>query len=204
MHCLYLLLLLINASTLFGAISPLYPEGDWYSNHFEFNEEPLLSQTIIQQMLLEGSTSLLDLDCIDGVLYNDAITNGVSYRGETPYPDAVARMGGVANLLDPFQYFDLGTSYDWVVCIGLAGFFPAGSESIFVGNLKRHANSVIVVTWFPRNYSSPYFINPLSDSEVEYFFTQQGLTRDMATESILRANANPTQFWPQTLYVFRI
>jgi len=204
MHCLYLLLLLITTGTLFGVLQPLQLEGDWYSGHFEFNEEPLLSQKIIQQMLLEGSASLLNLDCVDGVLMGDATANLISYQGKSPYPDAVIRSGGVVNLLDPFQYFDLGITYDWVVCIGLAGLFPEGTEAVFVNNLKRHTNNAIVVTWFPRNYSSPYFLNPLTESEVEYLFTQQGLTRDFATESLLRANANPMGFWPQTLYVFRL
>lgn len=203
MHCFYLLLPLITAGTLFGAIAPTQPAGNWYSGHFEFDEEPLLSQVITQQMLLEGSSSVLDLDWVDGVLQNDAAVNLISYQGESPYTDAVTRSSGAANLLDPFQYFDLGTTYDWVVCIGLAGFFPAGSESVFIDNLKRHANTAIVVTWFSHNYSSPLFLNPLSESEVEYLFTQQGLTRDLATESLLRANANPLQFWPQILYVFR-
>lgn len=204
MHCLYLLLLLITTGTLFGVSQPLQPEGDWYSGHFEFNEEPLLSQKIIQQILLEGHSSLLDLDCVDGALMGNATANLVSYQGKSPYLDAVGRMGGVINLLDPFQDFDLGVTYDWVVCIGLAGLLPAGTETVFVNNLKRHTNNAIVVTWFPRNYSGPYFLNPLTESEVEYLFTQQGLTRDLATESLLRAYANPMGFWPQTLYVFRL
>jgi len=189
--------------SILEGVSPSTPEGNWYGDHFEFDEDVALSQELMQIMTLEGSSSVLDLDYVDGTLYNDCVLNGFSYQGESPYPDAVTRSGGVANLLNPFEYFDLGTTYDWVVCIGLAGFFPKGNESVFVDNLKRHANTGIIVTWFPRNYSSPFFLNPRTAEEIEAFFVQQGLTRDHLTENTLRSNADPLNFWPQILYVFR-
>lgn len=192
----------VVAGSLNG-VSPTVPMGNWYSGHFEFNEDPGVCQQLMQTMTLEGDSTVLDLSYVDGTLYNDCLLNSFSYQGESPYLDAVIRSAGVANLLDPFVYFDLGTTYDWVVCIGLAGFFPQGTEAVFVDNLKRHATSGIVVTWFARDYSSPFFINPRMPAEVESFFLAQGMTRDLATENLLRLNANPLNFWPQILYVFR-
>jgi hypothetical protein len=185
------------------ANTPSFPQGIWFGDYFEFNEEPLLCQQIVQTMNLEGSSSLLDLDWVDGTLENECTLNGISYQGQTPYSDAVTRSAGSANLLNPFEYFDLGTTYDWVVCIGLAAFPFPGDNAMFVNNLKRHANTAIVVSWFCPQDSSPYLTNLLATSEVEALFAAEGLTRDLITEGVLKNQADPQMFLPQILYVFR-
>ncbi len=182
---------------------PTQPMGDWYPTHFSFYEDITLCQQIVQTMNLELSSSILDLDYVDGTLRNDAILNGISYLGASPYADIVAGSAGNAILLDPFEYFDLGVTFDWVVCVALPGLYPSNNTAMFIDNLKRHANQAIVVTWFSRNDSSPYFFNQKIAAEVEEAFMQQGLTRDLATENLLRSSANPLNFWPQILYVFR-
>jgi len=199
-----LFLLIAFFSIDLSATSRLEPLGTWFEDgHFEFDEELNLSQEIVDVISLEGGSSILDLGYVDGTLSSLASISLITYEGKSPYNEAVIRSLGDADLLDPTQFFDLGTTYDWVVCLGLGGFFSQGTEAALIDNISRHATSGVIVTWFSPIHLSPNILSPLTESEIETLFLAEGLTRDLVTEQILRASANPLNFWPQILYVFR-
>jgi len=97
------------------------------------------------------------------------------------------------------EYFDLGRKFDWVMCLEVAEHIPKEAEEILLGNLRRHAEIGLILSWSehgdgPHQNAKPW-------EEVKGVMEASGFVLDMAASSRLR----PQIAWMRgAVHVFRV
>jgi len=97
------------------------------------------------------------------------------------------------------QYFDLGRTFDWVMCLEVAEHIPEEAEDILLGNLKRHAKYGLILSWSEHGEGPHQNAKPWQ--EVKAMVEAKGFSLDTVASSRLR----PQISWMRgSVHVFRV
>mmetsp|Transcript_125791 Transcript_125791/g.199380 ORF Transcript_125791/g.199380 Transcript_125791/m.199380 type:complete len:417 (+) Transcript_125791:74-1324(+) len=97
------------------------------------------------------------------------------------------------------QYFDLGRTFDWVMCLEVAEHIPEEAEDILLDNLKRHAKYGLILSWSEHGEGPHQNAKPWQ--EVKAMVEAKGFSLDTVASSRLR----PQISWMRgSVHVFRV
>ena len=163
-------------------------------------DEPLCA-ALIEYLKDQQVQSVADLGC-GGGQYTRAIKDaGMECDGYDGNPNTVEMTNGLCSVLNLAEPVTLGRSYDCVLSLEVGEHLPKEFEEIFVDNVKRHSNRMIVVSWAIPNQSGLGHFNEQPNEYVQALFETHGFKRDIEAEKPLRA-ASKFHWFKNTILVF--
>mmetsp|Transcript_89294 Transcript_89294/g.289112 ORF Transcript_89294/g.289112 Transcript_89294/m.289112 type:complete len:187 (+) Transcript_89294:1-561(+) len=113
-------------------------------------------------------------------------------------PRADQHTKGAVQTLRLDKPFDLGRTFDWVLCLEVAEHIPRASEAVFLANLQRHVGHGLVLSW--SEHPGDLHPNHRSWPEVRQVLESIGFFVDEAADAQMR----PRVSWLQgAVHVFR-
>eukprot|EP00928_Gymnodinium_smaydae_P076564 TRINITY_DN59602_c0_g1_i1.p1 TRINITY_DN59602_c0_g1~~TRINITY_DN59602_c0_g1_i1.p1 ORF type:complete len:460 (-),score=69.31 TRINITY_DN59602_c0_g1_i1:117-1496(-) len=114
-------------------------------------------------------------------------------------PNAAENFGGLVQTLRLDQHFDLGRTFDWVMCLEVAEHLPPEATKLFLAGLRRHAAKGLVLSW--SDQSEEAHPNALPWGQARLQVEAAGFRFDDAATSLLR----PQVSWLRgAVRVFRV
>eukprot|EP00747_Dinoflagellata_sp_TGD_P082152 gnl/TRDRNA2_/TRDRNA2_161584_c0_seq1.p1 gnl/TRDRNA2_/TRDRNA2_161584_c0~~gnl/TRDRNA2_/TRDRNA2_161584_c0_seq1.p1 ORF type:complete len:493 (-),score=90.57 gnl/TRDRNA2_/TRDRNA2_161584_c0_seq1:154-1632(-) len=78
-------------------------------------------------------------------------------------------------------------TFDWVLCLGVGAYLPEAEAAALLGNVRRHAERGLVVSWSGEQEPSSKLVNPLSEEAVVAFVEREtGFAFDRAATALVR------------------
>lgn len=116
-------------------------------------------------------------------------------------PEAPEITGGRVSHLQLGDVFDLGRTFDWVMCLEVGEHMPPGSEDTLMSNIARHATKGAIISWATPDYPSPYHPNTLTLEASTALIERHGFKQDQRLTEMLR-DAAETSWLKQTIGVY--
>jgi len=138
-----------------------------------------------------------DIGCGDGSYtryLSDESFICVGYDGNPNTPDWLM----IADFSEP-QY--LGR-YDAVLCLEVGEHIPAQYETIFIDNLARHANKIIVLSWAIPGQGGVGHVNEKTNEYIISRMAESGWQHDAEKSQTLRNAASVCYWFDDTVMVF--
>ena len=161
-----------------------------------------LAVALAQFFHTEKAQSIVDFGCGTGDYVKTLLQNNFYCEGYDGNPDTPKLSGGVAQVLDLSQRFQLKKKFDWVLSLEVGEHIPQQYERIFIENLHRHNTKGIVLSWAVKRQGGFGHVNEQSNEYIKDIMFQLGYRNDIDAENALRKQS--TFFWfKNTIMVFR-
>jgi hypothetical protein len=155
-----------------------------------YNDEILLNE--IKNILIENKIeSLVDFGCGNG-FYLKNIKYIVNYiEGYDGNPNTPLITEGLCGVLDLSKDFDLNKKFDCVLSLEVGEHIPKEFESIFLNNITKHSNSLVILSWaivgqngdgHVNCQNNDYIINEMYNRG---FFYKEDLSKKVRSESVI-------------------
>lgn len=197
-------LCLLVTSLLAAAGKNVHQHGYWYGEQIESEHafDPQLAQALVDFFTEQKAESIVDFGCGMGDYVKVLLAHGFTCQGYDGNPDTFALSGGVAEVCDLSQPFDLGRTFDWVMCLEVAEHLPKQYEKTLIENLTRHNTQGVVLTWAIKGQGGFGHFNERNNDYVKKLMAKYGYTNDESAEQKIRELAQ--FFWfKNSVMVFR-
>lgn len=115
---------------------------------------------------------------------------------------AHTKTGGYVTFTDLSIPLYLEQVYDWVLSFEVGEHIPAEYEDVFFGNMVRHANEGIVLSWSVEGQGGHFHVNNHNNDYVINRMLNHGFCYDQELSDKIREAANLIWF-KNTIMVFR-
>ena len=140
-------------------------EGDHYDDSNMIN-------TLINQISSLNIKTILDLGCGNGFYVKILTQNGFKCEAYDGNPYTETLTNGYGKVKDLSIPFDLDHKFDLVMSFEVGEHIPKEYESIFIDNICKHSNNLIILSWaipgqggrgHVNEQSNEYIINQISE-----------------------------------------
>jgi len=129
-----------------------------------FLDKPLL-RYLVRNVLTVGQT-LGEFGAFGGKysewLNETGVVEAFAFDG---IPNVTEITDGRVRELQLAERFDLGRTFDWVLCLEVGEHLQPGTEDLLMDNIRRHARIGAIISWATPDYPSPYHPNTLTLEE---------------------------------------
>ena len=139
-----------------------------------------------------------DIGCGDGVVHPLSERRRLYLRWLRWQPEHTRLADDCADFSEP-QY--LG-KYDAVLCLEVGEHIPAQYETIFIDNLARHANKIIVLSWAVPGQGGVGHVNEKTNEYIIGRMAESGWQHDAQKSQALRNAASNCYWFDDTVMVF--
>lgn len=191
--------LIINLSLNSFEISE---KGYWIGDVEECHALDLvLGEAIADFFVQENVSSVVDFGCGMGAYVKLIQLKGIAAKGYDGNPNTPELSGGLCEILDLSEPFQLDQTFDWVMSLEVGEHLPQQYETIFIENLMRHANKGIVLSWAIKRQGGTGHFNEQNNDYVKAIFEKYGYINDLEAEKKLRSFSKT--WFQNSLMVFR-
>jgi 2-polyprenyl-3-methyl-5-hydroxy-6-metoxy-1,4-benzoquinol methylase len=160
-----------------------------------------LAEAIADFFVEQQACSIVDFGCGLGRYVEKIRQRGLIAKGYDGNPDTPILSGGICEILDLSEPFQLPEIFDWVMSLEVGEHLPQQYEKTFIENLMRHARNGIILSWAIKNQGGTGHFNEQNNDYIKSVFENYGYKNDLEAENKLR---NCSKNWFQhSLMVFR-
>ncbi len=161
-----------------------------------------LGEAIADFFVEQQARSIVDFGCGLGTYVAQIRQRGLTAKGYDGNPNTPTLSGGIGEVLDLSEPFQLPEIFDWVLRLEVGEHLPQEYEKIFIENLIRHSRVGIVLSWAIKNQGGTGHFNEQNNDYIKALFANYGYINDLEAEKNLRSVSNLPWF-QNSLMVFR-
>lgn len=105
-------------------------------------------------------------------------------------PNAAKHADGRVQFAQLAEHFDLGRTFDWVLCLEVGEHMPPGTEDQLLENIARHARLGAIISWATPNFPSPAHPNTMLVEDSTAVILRHGFKQDELLTKGLREAAS--------------
>jgi hypothetical protein len=162
-----------------------------------------LTQALNGFFIKENVKTLVDLGCGMGDYVKFFIANGIVCDAFDGNPNTEALTNGLGKVLDFSSTFDLEKKYDCVLSLEVGEHIPKEYEQIFLDNLIRHTDNLIILSWAIVGQGGSGHVNCQNNDYIINQMDQRGFEYDQLNSSFLRTQWSSAPWFNNTIMVFR-
>lgn len=133
--------------------------------------------------------SILDLGCGPGLYSTFFVNEGFDCECYDGNPYTPEESNNLCSVLDISEPFDLGKKFDCVLSLEVGEHIPKEYEDIFIDNLIKHSNGLIILSWATIGQGGHGHVNEQPNEYIENLFIQTEYKRNFEYETKLRESA---------------
>lgn len=118
-------------------------------------------------------------------------------------PDVTEITDGRVQELQLSERFDLGRTFDWILCLEVGEHLQPGTEDLLMDNIRRHARVGAIISWATPDYPSPYHPNTLTLEQSTLLIERHRFRQDPEKTRDIR-DAAETSWLKQTTGVYYV
>lgn len=184
----------------------IHSHGYWIGSDTDIIDQhqfdPCLAKALSNFFLEENVQTVVDFGCGTGDYVKFLRSQNLNCEGYDGNPNTYELTGGVGDIIDFSQPFDLGKCFDWVLCLEVGEHIPQCYESILIKNLDKHAAKGIILSWAIKGQCGFGHVNEQDNHYIKNIMLNLGYSNDETSEKALRENCSLSWF-KNTLMVFR-
>ncbi|MGL4348609.1 MAG: methyltransferase domain-containing protein [Chlamydiales bacterium] len=200
----------LMVSIFFGLVNFCYSEEKIHDHGYWCGKEIIdqhkfdldLAEALSKFFISEKAKTIVDFGCGIGDYVKYLRSVDLDCKGYDGNPDTYELTGGIANIIDLSQPFDLDRCFDWVLCLEVGEHLPQCYESIFIENLDKHNTQGIVLSWAVKGQGGFGHFNEQNNDFIKNIMLNLGYSNDELSEKTLRENSSLPWF-KNTIMVFR-
>ena len=171
-------------------------------NSHEHKYDLPLNQELTKILKEVNCKSIVDLGCGPGLYAKSFIVSNFDcecYDGNPHTPDETDNLCSILDLSEPF---DLNKKFDCVLSLEVGEHIPKEYQDVFIENLLRHSNGLIILSWATIGQGGHGHVNEQPNDYIEGLLTPHNYKRNTEYENRLRDSA---QWWwfKNTVMVFQ-
>jgi SAM-dependent methyltransferase len=177
-------------------------KGYWIGDVEECHAvDRFLGEAIADFFVEQQARSIVDFGCGLGTYVAQIRQKGLFAKGYDGNPDTPTLSGGIGEILDLSEPFQLPDIFDWVLSLEVGEHLPHQYEKVFIENLMRHARVGIVLSWAIKNQGGTGHFNEQNNDYIKAIFRSYGYENDLEAEKKLRSYSGT--WFQHSLMVFR-
>lgn len=182
----------------------IHPHGYWCGTEIvnEHAFDPSLADALVKFFKKQKAETIVDFGCGMRDYVKTLLAANFLCEGYDGNPDTYELSGGVADVQDLSEPFDLGDRFDWVLSLEVREHLPSLYESTFIENLDRHASKGIILSWAIKGQGGFGHFNEQDNAYVKAAMKELGYVNDVVSERKLRRQSSLPWF-KNTIMVFR-
>ena len=176
--------------------------GIWQDNNLvEHKYDAPLNSMLIEILKEKKAKSIVDFGCGPGEYAKSIINERFECDCCDGNPHTNELSSGLCFVQDLSIDFDLNKKYDCVLCLEVGEHIPEEYESVFINNILKHSNGLIILSWATIGQGGHGHVNEHPNDYIQELFKLHGYSRNVEIESRLRSVA---QWWwfKNTIMVF--
>jgi len=174
-------------------------ENDTMVGHY--NDSVLLEE--IRSIIIDGKiNSIVDFGCGPG-FYLKNIKDIVSHvEGYDGNPNTPILTNGLCGVLDLSKKFNLNRKFDCVISLEVGEHIPKEFESIFLENITRHTDNIIILSWAIKGQDGDGHFNCQNNDYIISEMYKRGFSYDEELSNNVRSK-NVVFWFKNTFMVFK-
>lgn len=162
--------------------------GIWLDNNSsEHKHDTLLNNVLIEVLKEKNIKTIIDFGCGQGEYAKQFINAGFDCECCDGNPFTKELSNGLCFVQDLSVDFNLNKKYDCVLCLEVGEHIPQKYESIFINNLLKHSNGLIILSWATIGQGGHGHVNEQPNEYIEEIFKNHNYTRNKELETRLRS-----------------
>lgn len=182
----------------------IHPHGYWCGKDImdQHRFDPYLANALGKFFIDKNAKTIVDFGCGIGDYVKHLRSLNLNCEGYDGNPVTYELTGGIANIIDLSQPFNLDTCFDWVLCLEVGEHLPQCYESILIENLDKHNSQGIILSWAVKGQGGFGHFNEQDNDYIKDIMLNLGYSNDEFSERTLRDNSSLPWF-KNTIMVFR-
>lgn len=160
-----------------------------------------LNQALISLFKEEKINSVVDFGCGTGSYAVKIKQEGLSCDCYDGNPNTKELSNHVCDVMDLSQDFFLNKTYDCVLSLEVGEHIPKDFESVFLNNLAKHSNKLLIVSWAVVGQGGRGHFNERNNEYIEEQFSKLGFKRNLTKEKVLREKST-LRWFKNTIMVY--
>lgn len=145
--------------------------------------------------------SIVDFGCGPGRYVKSFIKSNLNCIGYDGNPNTPDYTGGICQVLDLSENFNLHKKFDCVISLEVGEHIPKKYEQIFIDNITRHTEDLLIISWAVPGQGGDGHVNCQTNQYIIEELQSRGFTIDLALTNRIR-NASSLSWFKNTLLVF--
>jgi hypothetical protein len=178
-------------------------KGFWENKTAEGHHyDQRLALAIAAILKKEELNTLVDFGCGMAYYTEEFRLAGINCQAYDGNPNTPLLTLGTARTQDLSVEFDLGEKFDCVLSLEVGEHIPAEFESIYLDNVAKHANGLIILSWAVPGQDGDGHVNCQSNEHIIDEMHLRAFTFDEVATKALR-NSSTLWWFKNTIMVFR-
>lgn len=161
-----------------------------------------LSCSILNYLKHKKIKTCVDFGCGLGHYVEYFNSSGITTEGYDGNPFTPELTKGKCNILNLAVDFDLGKKFDCVLSLEVGEHIPKEYEEVFINNLIKHTNDLIILSWAIPNQGGHGHVNCQTNEYIKKIFKTKGFKSEFYMENIIRLSATEDWF-NNTIMIFK-
>lgn len=162
-----------------------------------------LCDSIISYLKKNHIKNVVDFGCGPGEYSKKIITAGMECEAYDGNPNTVELTSGLGKIIDLSEFFYLGKEFDCVMSLEVGEHIPAEYEDIFINNLCRHTQGILILSWAIVGQGGDGHVNCRDNQYIIEKMESLGMLYDSRDSLILRESVSNAWWFKETLMVFK-
>ena len=176
--------------------------GFWESSTDEGHlHDPNLCQGLITVLEHIKAKKIADFGCGMGDYAKKISEQGIICEAYDGNPNTVELTSNFAQVLDLSKDFNLNKIYDAVISLEVGEHIPKEFESIFINNLCKHTNQILILSWAVIGQGGDGHVNCQNNDYIIEQLSSRGFRIDIMRSNFLR-QVSYLPWFKNTIMVF--
>lgn len=182
----------------------IHSRGFWQSDNINHFFDKSFSKTL--NSIVSNHNSFVDFGCGDAKYAKYIRDNNPSIQVEAydGNPNVELLTGGFGKVLDLSKRFDLRKKYDVVSSLEVAEHIPKEYEKIYIENLLRHCNKLLIISWAKIGQGGQGHVNEQNQDYILDIMGKYGLKYDNKLSKILKDSSTSCHWFRNTAMIFNL
>lgn len=180
----------------------IHKNGFWLNTSMDGHiYDSSLNNALISFFKKEGVNSVVDLGCGTGSYAIKFKQEGLSCDCYDGNPNTKELSNYVCEVLDLAQDSSLNKTYDCVLSLEVGEHIPKEFESVFLTNLAKHSNKLLILSWAVVGQGGRGHVNERNNDYIEQQISKLGFKRNFDKEKVLR-DQSTLRWFKNTIMVY--
>lgn len=178
--------------------------GFWETNNeIGHVHDKSLCDTLISYLKDKKVKTLIDFGCGMADYVKSIINEKIICEAYDGNPNTEILTNGIGKVLDLSKEFDLNKKVDCVLSLEVGEHIPKEYEQIFIDNLCKHSNNLIILSWAIIGQSGDGHVNCQNNDYIISELKRRGFSYELDSSIKLRNSISNAKWFKNTIMIFK-
>lgn len=162
-----------------------------------------LCNSLINYLKEENVKTLIDFGCGMGDYAKSIKKENILCEAYDGNPNTEILTNGIGKVLDLSKEFNLSKKVDCVLSLEVGEHIPKEYEQIFIDNICRHSNSLLILSWAIVGQPGSGHVNCQNNDYIISELNKRGFSYEIESSIKLRNSATNATWFKDTIMIFK-